>query len=71
MNHFNKIYAYSTFIPYSKKLPKLPKDVFNIFSGFQCLISDEIDESKFTNILNHIKEVWCDNNLQYYNYIIK
>lgn len=43
---------------------------FNTWSGFKAQLVDEIDMSKIDIILNHIKKVWCSNNIEHYNYML-
>lgn len=43
---------------------------FNIWSGFKAKYIQEYDISKIQGILNHIKEVWANNNEGHYHYIL-
>jgi hypothetical protein len=70
--NFSNVYSYTKFLPYTIHKIELRKDIFNLFSGFKSkIIKKEIDESKFENILYHIKYSWCNGNEIYYDYIIK
>jgi hypothetical protein len=45
--------------------------VFNIFPGYKGIIKRSYDEKKINLILKHIKEVWADDDVISYDYIIK
>jgi hypothetical protein len=61
------------YIPYSINKPIIDENTLNIFSGFKSKIREDradLDYSKISPILNHIKEVWCDNKDNIYEYVI-
>ncbi len=53
-------------------IKKATKTEYNIFKGFQFNknIDFDIDESKLTNVLFHIKEILCDGNEKAYEYFL-
>ncbi len=72
-----KIYNNLDFLPYTP-FNKLPDHMINnrninTWTGFDAnLIPEiEVDKSKIDMILNHIKIVWANNNIEHYNYILK
>jgi hypothetical protein len=67
-------YTYTTFKPYYLEKPEFDDDgIFNLFAGFRANIKPtlKIDMSKLTLILDHIKHIWCMDDNNSYNYIIK
>ncbi len=44
--------------------------VFNTFIGFKHEALTSYDESKFELITNHLREVWCDNNIECYEFLL-
>ena len=49
-----------------------PERVFNTWNGFQAKLVNpaQVDMNKINPILNHIKKVWCSDNVEHYNYMI-
>ena len=43
-----------------------------MWNGFkaQLLNEEDVDSSKISIILNHILKVWCNNNREYYVYML-
>lgn len=64
------------FKPYSAFNPLKKHEIndrnINTWTGFKAKLipEPEIDFKKIKMILNHIKIVWCSNNITYYNYLI-
>ena len=67
------------FIPYNETLEhekqvSVDEDIFNLFRGFKgCYFNNEnyeIDLDFISPVLNHIKEVWCRNVKEQYEYVI-
>ena len=46
-------------------------DIFNTFTGFQATYNQVWDYDLIEPIIRHIKEVWCCNKEEYFNYIIQ
>ena len=72
-----QLIASCEYIHYYSKLifdPSKQKDErnMNMFQGFKSklLIPDDIEVAKIQPILDHIKLVWCNDNIEYYNYMI-
>jgi hypothetical protein len=62
-------YPLINFYPSMEKQP-----FYNVFKGFHVLPSDnKIDEKtpSIQPVLEHIKNIWCDGNEEYYNYTIR
>jgi hypothetical protein len=59
------------FIPYLHEPPNLNR-VFNLFTGFkhQYDAGFEVEYEKIRLICDHIRNVWCKNNTEHYEYII-
>ena len=68
------MYENDDFIPYNLyyEKPKDPKLLFNRFGGFRIWpIAAGIcfDQSKCQGLIDHVKEVFCSNNEEYYTYL--
>ena len=44
---------------------------FNTWKGFKSEMVDEVDMSKVTPFLKHIKEAWCNDNEDHYDYCVQ
>jgi len=74
---FNYLFKeYSNVFPHYSRIVFKPNDYglkrnqFNIWRGFESIMVEDFDIDKIQTILNHIFEVWCDSNNDYFKYIL-